>query len=566
MDMDMDMGMESIDTEHEGAARSWRDILLTLALASSAAIFFFARQRRGSTSGAAPRAASLNDEERRRRRERLAAMAEERAALQAATTNMGHAASGGVPSEGGDTSVANDNISVAPKKRTDPPKTVTVSGKDSPEGGKDDGTNVAGGEANNKIQSVYDCGEEYPNGENVVEEDVTGAINDRQISVDEVKDEDKQSQCDNETNLDDTPVDDVHDNTSNHDVVEDRSSKDITGADEGLRTTNEHVENAQSSTANTNSTGDAERSPSAESDSGHRDRHAKAIAKIMAKKGKPFEKKTMAATDPTTLNIFLMLISSPPGGSPKLELSIPAKQLPASSLLRSASQASGVPEKELKLIFRGRIIAEYNSMMTTGHDVVEEYGIENGSVLHVVGKPRQSKKEDEGGNDSRGEDDIIDSGEEDSSESEGDDSSDSEEEDSSVSDDDAIDFSDSRARARIVAEIRRSSGNGIFHRAAQRGDLDALREAVDNGHSDLLRVADSNGWTPLHEAVRAGHVDIVEYLVREVAGIDVHEVTNQGDGWSLLSLALEHLGRDHPIFRILDPSAYNPWDDGEMYD
>ena len=60
----------------------------------------------------------------------------------------------------------------------------------------------------------------------------------------------------------------------------------------------------------------------------------------------------------------------------------------------------------------------------------------------------------------------------------------------------------------------------------------------------MLHVADSNGWTPLHKAVRAGHVDIVEYLVQEV-GLDINEETNEDD--SAISLALEHHGANHPV-------------------
>jgi len=101
-----------------------------------------------------------------------------------------------------------------------------------------------------------------------------------------------------------------------------------------------------------------------------------------------------------------------------------------------------------------------------------------------------------------------------------------------------------RVRAQIIADIRSTSGESYYHRAADQGDLDALREAVDTGLSDVLHVADSNGWTPLHEAVRAGHVDIVEYLVQEV-GLDINEETNGGD--STISLALEHHGANHPV-------------------
>ena len=56
--------------------------------------------------------------------------------------------------------------------------------------------------------------------------------------------------------------------------------------------------------------------------------------------------------------------------------------------------------------------------------------------------------------------------------------------------------------------------------AASRGDLPLLRaivhEAVTVWHhrgDELLNMRDENGWSPLHEAIRANHVDTVAYLV-----------------------------------------------------
>ena len=80
--------------------------------------------------------------------------------------------------------------------------------------------------------------------------------------------------------------------------------------------------------------------------------------------------------------------------------------------------------------------------------------------------------------------------------------------------------------------------------------MDVLQRAVASGFSDVLNAPDTNGWTPLHEAVRAGQTDIVYYLVEE-AGLDVNQFTHQGSGWTILSLALENHGSDHPLTRML---------------
>ncbi len=55
------------------------------------------------------------------------------------------------------------------------------------------------------------------------------------------------------------------------------------------------------------------------------------------------------------------------------------------------------------------------------------------------------------------------------------------------------------------------------HTAAATGDLQVLI-AIEAKDPALLKAKDHNGWTPLHEAVRGGHLDCVKFLIQH--GLD----------------------------------------------
>ena len=65
------------------------------------------------------------------------------------------------------------------------------------------------------------------------------------------------------------------------------------------------------------------------------------------------------------------------------------------------------------------------------------------------------------------------------------------------------------------------------HNAAAAGNLEALKTLADVDRANLFK-RDQNGWRPLHEAARSGHVEVVEYLLQE--GAKVNERTNNGEG------------------------------------
>lgn len=87
------------------------------------------------------------------------------------------------------------------------------------------------------------------------------------------------------------------------------------------------------------------------------------------------------------------------------------------------------------------------------------------------------------------------------------------------------------------------------HAAAAAGDIDTLTElAIENKRS--LHARDKNGWQPLHEAVRAGHIDAVRLLVEH--GADINAVTNGGSGVSPYHIALASHSSSHPVAEFLE--------------
>lgn len=93
---------------------------------------------------------------------------------------------------------------------------------------------------------------------------------------------------------------------------------------------------------------------------------------------------------------------------------------------------------------------------------------------------------------------------------------------------------------------------GILHQVAQIGDLQTLMKLLkDKSTSDLemlVNSKDSNGWQPIHEAVRGGHLQVVKYLV-EVCGADISATTEKGG--TALWWARQTLNSEHPVIAFL---------------
>jgi prolyl 4-hydroxylase len=82
---------------------------------------------------------------------------------------------------------------------------------------------------------------------------------------------------------------------------------------------------------------------------------------------------------------------------------------------------------------------------------------------------------------------------------------------------------------------------------AQEGDVTTLKQVVLSNPS-IIRVEDSAGWQPIHEAARFGHLDVLRFLIEE-QGIDV--ATPTVGGKSPLSIAQSNLAEGHPVIDYL---------------
>jgi prolyl 4-hydroxylase len=93
-----------------------------------------------------------------------------------------------------------------------------------------------------------------------------------------------------------------------------------------------------------------------------------------------------------------------------------------------------------------------------------------------------------------------------------------------------------------------TTGSTEAHLAARDGDVNYLSQIAKNARHKLT-LKDENGWQPLHEAARGGHVPAVKFLTEH--GSDVNERTNHGVGGTALYWVEKKHGKDHPLARLL---------------
>jgi prolyl 4-hydroxylase len=86
------------------------------------------------------------------------------------------------------------------------------------------------------------------------------------------------------------------------------------------------------------------------------------------------------------------------------------------------------------------------------------------------------------------------------------------------------------------------------HTAAALGDVERMAQLAKNDRKKLV-YKDRNGWQPIHEAARAGHVEIIKLLLDH--NVDLNARTHDGKGGSPLNVAVNSLGTKHPVAEYL---------------
>jgi Ubiquitin family/PUB domain len=80
-----------------------------------------------------------------------------------------------------------------------------------------------------------------------------------------------------------------------------------------------------------------------------------------------------------TMTVNLTVTATP--AAPRISLSIP-KDVSSSELRRLVSEKTTIPLDKLRLITRGKLISNNDA-----NNAIEEYKLEEGTVLHCMGKP-----------------------------------------------------------------------------------------------------------------------------------------------------------------------------------
>lgn len=86
------------------------------------------------------------------------------------------------------------------------------------------------------------------------------------------------------------------------------------------------------------------------------------------------------------------------------------------------------------------------------------------------------------------------------------------------------------------------------HMAAINGDTERLAKIAEQ-NAKLLHHKDRNGWQPIHEAARAGHKEVIAFLLEK--GADMNARTHFGEGNTPLNIAIDHLSEKHPVSQYL---------------
>ena len=84
-----------------------------------------------------------------------------------------------------------------------------------------------------------------------------------------------------------------------------------------------------------------------------------------------------------------------------------------------------------------------------------------------------------------------------------------------------------------------------IHKIASSGKVADLAYAFQLSPLSILK-RDENGWQPLHEAVRSGHLNVIKFIVEKGSSIN-SRTGKDGNGGSVLWWALHFHDKQHPI-------------------
>ncbi|KAG7374848.1 ankyrin repeat domain protein [Nitzschia inconspicua] len=98
-------------------------------------------------------------------------------------------------------------------------------------------------------------------------------------------------------------------------------------------------------------------------------------------------------------------------------------------------------------------------------------------------------------------------------------------------------------------QLKEDGTNNDIHTLAANGKLTELIDLIEDNQRLLVNAKDHNGWTPLHEGARGGHMDVVRYLVER--GADIHERSHYGTGGNALFYSIDQHGQHHPVTEYL---------------
>jgi prolyl 4-hydroxylase len=114
-----------------------------------------------------------------------------------------------------------------------------------------------------------------------------------------------------------------------------------------------------------------------------------------------------------------------------------------------------------------------------------------------------------------------------------------------------------------AAVAQPNSPSPVGHHAAAIGDVESLAELAASRDRLALHAKDANGWQPIHEAVRGGHLAAVELLIQHGASKDAR-TGRTGQGYSPLKLARHIHSEDHPVTQYLLRIGATSYEDEEL--